>query len=548
MPGHSGLEICQQLKASSDTAHIPVLLTVGKLEPFKPDEARRVCADAYIVKPFEASELLSAVAHLEDVAAASDRLKVTTKGAGKSASKNAVSSGSESSWKSRLSVPAAPKSTVRSEPAFHDFRRTRGSQASKAPAARTQRAEETAVIPELPRDITPDELDALSAVAARLDLNAPGQAEAPAPEAPVAEASAAAETTAAEKTPDPPTLIQELTQVTAARFLQDPAPVDGADEPLFEAAPVEAAPVVRQEETAPKPAEETAASEAAAAAIPAVAAEAGAACEIKTVGVPQPAELEPQPEPEPRKLGEVKLEAAAETLAPFEVTPIPAATSIEPAADALEVAEPEVGEPSTIGEQTSAQQEQESAAPSEEEIAEALRLLTPASAAPEAPAPTQESGQEISKLGSPAVRTANDSVSSPRWIAEPMALTPEEASQSLEAEMFGAALADAVGEAPSQNAASKSEPAIQSSAVEETTHAFEESPATAHESVSEFRGPVPEQTTHSVEEIACPVANAEESLPRPGAIRDLCGFPGSGSRRAHDGCCGRGIHDRAASD
>jgi len=71
MPGYSGLEVCQRLKEASETAHIPVLLTVGKLEPFKPDEARRARADAHIVKPFEASELLSALAHLEDRIAAS---------------------------------------------------------------------------------------------------------------------------------------------------------------------------------------------------------------------------------------------------------------------------------------------------------------------------------------------------------------------------------------------------------------------------------------------------------------------------------------------
>ena len=66
MPGYSGLEVCQRLKDAAATAHIPVLLTVGKLEPFKPEEARRVRADAHIVKPFEASELLSAITRLED--------------------------------------------------------------------------------------------------------------------------------------------------------------------------------------------------------------------------------------------------------------------------------------------------------------------------------------------------------------------------------------------------------------------------------------------------------------------------------------------------
>ncbi len=66
MPGYSGLEVCQRLKDAGETAHIPVLLSVGKLEPFKPQEARRVRADAHIVKPFEASQLLTAIARLED--------------------------------------------------------------------------------------------------------------------------------------------------------------------------------------------------------------------------------------------------------------------------------------------------------------------------------------------------------------------------------------------------------------------------------------------------------------------------------------------------
>src|SRR6266699_6417910 len=66
MPGYGGLEICQRLKESGETMKIPVLLTVGKMEPFKTDEARRVRADAHIVKPFEAGELLAALTKLED--------------------------------------------------------------------------------------------------------------------------------------------------------------------------------------------------------------------------------------------------------------------------------------------------------------------------------------------------------------------------------------------------------------------------------------------------------------------------------------------------
>jgi len=65
MPGYSGLEVCQRLKEAQESSRVPVLLTVGKLEPFKPEEAKRARADGFIVKPFEASELLSALAKLE---------------------------------------------------------------------------------------------------------------------------------------------------------------------------------------------------------------------------------------------------------------------------------------------------------------------------------------------------------------------------------------------------------------------------------------------------------------------------------------------------
>jgi CheY-like chemotaxis protein len=66
MPGYGGLEVCQRLKESEATMKIPVLLTVGKMEPFKTEEAKRVHADGHIIKPFDASELLSALTKLED--------------------------------------------------------------------------------------------------------------------------------------------------------------------------------------------------------------------------------------------------------------------------------------------------------------------------------------------------------------------------------------------------------------------------------------------------------------------------------------------------
>jgi CheY-like chemotaxis protein len=108
MPGYSGLEVCQRLKESPETGRIPVLLTVGKLEPFKPEEAQRVRAEAFIVKPFEASELLSALSKLED--------KVVPRSEGSRPGRFAraiaaveesgrTGRGDDNGWKNRISFP-----------------------------------------------------------------------------------------------------------------------------------------------------------------------------------------------------------------------------------------------------------------------------------------------------------------------------------------------------------------------------------------------------------------------------------------------------------
>ncbi len=64
MPGYTGLEICKHLRASAATAAVPVILTVGKLEPYRPEDGEQVQSNAVIVKPFAASELISAVRSL----------------------------------------------------------------------------------------------------------------------------------------------------------------------------------------------------------------------------------------------------------------------------------------------------------------------------------------------------------------------------------------------------------------------------------------------------------------------------------------------------
>jgi len=64
MPGYTGLEICERLRASAATATLPVILTVGKLAPYRPEDGEHVHSNAVIVKPFAAAELVSAVRSL----------------------------------------------------------------------------------------------------------------------------------------------------------------------------------------------------------------------------------------------------------------------------------------------------------------------------------------------------------------------------------------------------------------------------------------------------------------------------------------------------
>jgi CheY-like chemotaxis protein len=132
MPGYSGLEVCQRLKESQDTARIPVLLSVGKLEPFKPDEAQRVHADAFIVKPFEASELLSALSKLEDkVVPRSEPSKpgrfaraMAVAEESSRGGENQASSAENNGWKNRINFPhekaAGPEEKVADEASFYN--------------------------------------------------------------------------------------------------------------------------------------------------------------------------------------------------------------------------------------------------------------------------------------------------------------------------------------------------------------------------------------------------------------------------------------------
>ncbi|MCU1283727.1 MAG: response regulator receiver protein [Acidobacteriales bacterium] len=70
MPGYSGFEVCEKVRANMDIAKTPVLLTSGKMEHYEPADVQRVKADGVIIKPFEATDLIAVVKKLAAKAAA----------------------------------------------------------------------------------------------------------------------------------------------------------------------------------------------------------------------------------------------------------------------------------------------------------------------------------------------------------------------------------------------------------------------------------------------------------------------------------------------
>jgi CheY-like chemotaxis protein len=64
MPGNNGYEVCQAIKADAGLTDIPVVLLVGAMEPYDPEEGRKVKADGVITKPLQSSTLVSIVKQL----------------------------------------------------------------------------------------------------------------------------------------------------------------------------------------------------------------------------------------------------------------------------------------------------------------------------------------------------------------------------------------------------------------------------------------------------------------------------------------------------
>ncbi len=425
MPGYSGLEVCQRLKESAETSHIPVLLTVGKLEPFKPEEARRARADAHIVKPFEASELLTAITRLED--------RVVPQ---QSESNTDLDTG----WKSRLRFPSKKKKEepepeperddFAPAPTFRDFRKgktkTQAREAFEVKAAPPPPEPEPAMVPDIPRDITPEELDALSALAAKLDGPASVESAAPLAEKTDPVEAPAAEVAATTTEMETPAAVAEVAKAEEKQeekeAVETPAPLPA--EMVEVAAPSVEAPAlaVEAKKEAESPVEHVEpASEVAAVVAPPAAV---VADEVNTALLTQ--------EPAPVDRDDEPRFASAAT----EVEPATEDRAEEKIADKpVEELQAEMPAPPAPVAETAPEPMVEELAPSDVELAEALRLLTPATGHADVPAmPSPEALVAASQL--PPEEAARNAAAGPRWVAEPVTLSSEEAAISLEAEMF----------------------------------------------------------------------------------------------------------------
>jgi CheY-like chemotaxis protein len=69
MPGMSGYEVCEQIRATPELAAKPILLLTGSFEPFDETKAKNCGADDFISKPFESQQIIAKVTELCELSA-----------------------------------------------------------------------------------------------------------------------------------------------------------------------------------------------------------------------------------------------------------------------------------------------------------------------------------------------------------------------------------------------------------------------------------------------------------------------------------------------
>jgi CheY-like chemotaxis protein len=417
MPGYSGLEVCQRIKENRETARIPILLTVGKLEPFKPEEARRARADAFVVKPFEASELLSALTKLEDKIIPGAEPYKQGRFAKAIASVDQEPEGdrfgdSEGGWKARLRIPTGkPKEKVQEPDPDYAATQGKGFRDLGEPTAKRNPSPALAAasaVPErppfptgIPHDITPEEIAAITAAAAQL-----GGAVPPA----VVERTEihVPETATGESAPEP--LSQDDGPVT---FASSPSLAESEEAP----ADVQTSAVAPMNSPQPEPVAE--------------------AARIEPVAAPSVPVVEVAPET--LSNSEIVAEAPSVTQSderPVEAAPIPVAEVEAPSAvshviETHQVVSTEAPEAVSAPEAAPeiAASNAATASASDDEVMAALQTLIPASENT-ASYSTDSPSNELAEFPAHSAH--------PRWIAEEVGLATDEATISLEKEMAAA--------------------------------------------------------------------------------------------------------------
>lgn len=471
MPGYGGLEVCQRLRESDDTARIPVLLTVGKLEPFKVEEVRRVRADAFIIKPFEASELLTALTKLEDrivpvagprkpgrhpkPGASVDEFMGTDRGYGDS----------ETGWKNRLRIPPPHHKSHHesSEPEIERF-----GDAQPAPEQKREHASPEPEKKEVkPTEVSAKEVEKRAAEAKALGLPADITAEE------LAALQAAAEAFRKPLEAAKPVEVEKASETRAEEPKEKPI-AETEIATTAQSAEVRGEAVASAPESTSAPAAEASAPVSEIAAASPTANEASAPAEANAV-VPEIA-ASPTPEqqpanqvtPEQKTLAEHEVAAVLASLEFVNGTSASDAEQDEPlfATIAAAPAKEEISGPRWMATSVPVSQE-EAALILEEEMQKALAAMAELSAAETVASPTAsavtESVEAVSQLPSTEVPEAK--LEEPAIVAENSATEQPAASQPTEA-IAAAAIPEPV-EAPQQAAYAAA--ASMGSAIGETT-------------------------------------------------------------------------------
>jgi len=73
MPGMTGYEVSEAVRATPALANKPILILTGSFEPFDEDKAKKCGADDFLAKPFESQQIISKVKELAELGMAREK-------------------------------------------------------------------------------------------------------------------------------------------------------------------------------------------------------------------------------------------------------------------------------------------------------------------------------------------------------------------------------------------------------------------------------------------------------------------------------------------